>query len=97
MLQPTLYDPAGKTLTEKEKAGAGAGQAWITGVQSVYPRLREAGARLSAHGIAFFDATAVFNDHAEDIYSDLCHFREHGNEILADAIAQAFLAKALPR
>ncbi|MBK7644267.1 MAG: hypothetical protein IPJ19_14695 [Planctomycetes bacterium] len=96
VLQPTLHDTGSKTLTEREQAGSSAGEEWIAGVHAVYPRLREAGARLEQRGIAFYDASLVFQEHTEDIYVDLCHFREHGNEIFAEAIAREFLAR-LPK
>ncbi len=97
VLQPTLHDEGSKPLTETETKNAGSETEWIRGVHLVYPRLREAGRELAARGIAFFDATQVFRDHPEDVYIDVCHFREHGNEILAEAVAQAFLEKALRR
>jgi len=95
VLQPTLHDEGSKPLTDKERAGGGAEVDWIAGVKAVYPHLREAGARLATRGVPFFDASGVFKDHPEDIYIDVCHFREHGNEILAEAIAQAFLERIL--
>jgi hypothetical protein len=35
----------------------------------------------------------VFADHDEDVYIDACHFREHGNAILADPVARALIAE----
>jgi hypothetical protein len=97
VLQPTLHDEASKPLTDAERANSGAGAEWIAGVKTVYPHLRESGARLAARGVPFLDATGVFREHPEDVYVDVCHFREHGNEILAEAVAQAFLQSALRR
>jgi hypothetical protein len=37
----------------------------------------------------------VFQDHPEDVYYDVCHFRELGNELLATPVAEAVL-RALP-
>jgi hypothetical protein len=91
VLQPALPDPDTKPLTPKEIEGGTADPAWIEGVHLLYPRFRGAGARLRERGIAFLDATGVFRDHPEDVYVDVCHFEEHGNEILADAIAAALL------
>lgn len=91
VLQPALHDEGSKPLTEKEIAGATASEAWIRGVTRIYPRLRESGERLAARGFPFLDASRVFRDHPEDVYVDVCHFREHGNEILAAAVAEAFL------
>ena len=94
VLQPALPDPGTKPLTAKEIEGGQADPSWIAGVLELYPRLREAGARLAERGIAFHDATGVLRDHPEDVYTDVCHFGEHGNAILADAIAGALLDAA---
>jgi len=94
VLQPALPDPGTKPLTAGEIERGQADPSWIEGVQKLYPRLREAGERLAGRGIAFFDATGVLRDHPEDVYTDVCHFGEHGNEILADVIAGALLRAA---
>lgn len=94
VLQPTLLDEGSKPLTQKEIDGGTAVPAWGVGVRKLYPRMREAGPRLAERGIAFVDLSRVFQDHPEDIYYDVCHFQEHGNEILAVAMANA-LSKAL--
>jgi hypothetical protein len=93
VLQPALHDPGTKKLTPKEIETGTAGPAWIEGIHRDYPRMREAGRRLAARGIAFLDATGVFADHDEDVYIDACHFREHGNAILADPVARALIAE----
>lgn len=87
VLQPTLHDRGSKPLTDLEVAKAFAIPTWIEGVKQVYPSLREGGARLSARGVPFLDASLLFQDHPEDLYYDACHFGERGNEILADAVA----------
>lgn len=58
---------------------------------SSYPLLRQAGRELEERGVRFFDASGVFRDIEERIYNDACHFERRGNEILAEAIGQAFL------
>jgi hypothetical protein len=97
VLQPTLYDEGSKPLTKKEIEGAKAEPGWADGVPLVYPALREAGKRLSDRGVAFLDATGIFRDHPEDLYFDMCHFAERGNEILARAIAPELLAASTKR
>jgi hypothetical protein len=96
VLQPTLLDEGSKPLTQKEIDGGTAVPEWGVGVRKLYPRMREAGPKLAERGVAFFDMTRVFQDHPEDIYYDVCHFKERGNEILAVAVAEALL-KVLKR
>jgi hypothetical protein len=91
VLQPALPDPGTKPLTPKEIESSHPEPSWIEGVLKVYPSLRQAGERLKRRGIAFHDATGVFRDHPEDIYTDACHFGQLGNDLLADAIADALL------
>jgi len=93
VLQPALYDPGGRPPTANEREKAGGSADWMDGVRAVYPRLREAGQDLVARGVPFLDATGVFRGHDEDIYVDFCHFRERGNDLLADEIAAAFLRR----
>lgn len=97
VLQPTLHDEGSKPLTQKEIDGAGAVPAWIEGVRKLYPRLREAGPKLTERGVAFHDMTRVFQDHPEDVYYDVCHFGELGNEILAVAMAEELGKTLRPR
>jgi hypothetical protein len=91
VLQPTLHDKGSKPLTAKEIANSAADPDWVEGVAQLYSSMRAAGKRLAALGVHFLDASGVFRDHPEDIYYDLCHFKEHGNAILAAAIAEALL------
>ncbi len=97
VLQPTLHDRGSKPLTEKEiQTGVPPDPNWIVGIAHLYDPMREAGKRLAARGVPFCDATGTFRDHAEDIYVDTCHFKEHGNALLAAVVAKAFL-EALPK
>lgn len=96
VLQPTLLDKGSKPLTAKEIETGKADPSWSEGVRRLYPRFREQGRDFALRGIAFFDASGVFLDHKEDVYFDACHFAEHGNEILADAIG-AELLRVLPK
>jgi len=95
VLQPALDDAGSKPLTAQEIERGAAPPVWTSAVRRGYPLLREAGRRLAASGIPFFDASRVFSACADDLYLDSCHFNERGNRILAAAIADAFLA-ALP-
>jgi hypothetical protein len=96
VLQPTMHDRGSKPLTEVELQKDNAHQSWIDAIEPGYPVLRQAGQRLLAEGVHFFDGSAVFNDVEETLYFDACHFRASGNVLLAEAIAPALLA-VLPR
>jgi hypothetical protein len=96
VLQPTLHDTGSKPLTAKEVQNATIDPDWIAGVHAMYPQYRKAKKLLESRGIHFFDASQIFRDHPEDVYYDLCHFAEHGNEILGSAIGEE-LAKIDPR
>jgi hypothetical protein len=93
VLQPTLHDPGAKTATDEEKRVGGINDAWLRGVLLTYPLLRARGTELAAGGEHFVDATGVFRDVTNTIYVDNCHFREDGNRILADRIADELLAR----
>jgi hypothetical protein len=69
------------------------GPDWKRGVLEGYPLLRGAGAELAARGVPFLDASRTFADVRETLYFDACHFGPEGNRILAEAIAEAFLAR----
>ena len=92
VLQPTLFDEGSKPLTAAEIASSGTPELWIAGARTGYPLLRLAGGRLREAGVPFLDASLLFADVREDLYYDGCHFGTRGNEILADAIAEAFRA-----
>lgn len=93
VLQPTLHDPGAKVATKKEIEVGSIPDTWKRGIVLGYPRLRELGAELARNGENFVDATDVFRDVTKTIYIDNCHFREDGNVILADRIADEFLKK----
>ncbi len=93
VLQPTLHDAGSKPLTDEERATSKGPQVWIAAARVGYPRLRAAGAELRDAGVAFFDASAVFNDLQDPVYYDVCHFRRPGHELLAEAIAGAILSE----
>src|SRR5260221_669806 len=88
LLQPTLHDTGSKTLTQNEIDHSTMDPNWLEGVHFLYPIFRKMGKQLAARGENFFDASGIFRDHPEDVYYDICHFAEHGNEILGEAIAR---------
>ena len=96
VLQPTFGDAGSKPLTEKEKAIRFPTPAWEKGSREGYPLLREGGRKLAQDGIAFVDASRVFEHVEEDLYFDACHYVARGNEILSGTVAQAFRDQVLP-
>jgi hypothetical protein len=96
VLQPTLHDKGSKPLTANEIANGAADPDWVEGVARLYGPMRAEGKRLADLGIHFCDASGVFRDHPEDVYYDVCHFKEHGNAILAAAISDALLRAEQP-
>ena len=54
------------------------------------------GQMLRDTGVAFLDATMVFEDVPVTLYIDACHFIPDGQRILAEAIAAEFLATYEP-
>ncbi|MBI5362484.1 MAG: hypothetical protein HZA53_04840 [Planctomycetes bacterium] len=96
VLQPTIHDEGSKPLTPDELASADGPKPWMKGAKLGYPMLREAGRALLEDGVAFEDLSLLFRDFREPTYFDMCHFRGNGQELFADAIVKAFLAR-LPK
>ena len=92
VLQPTLHEEGSKPLTRKERRVGKASAAWRNAVRTGYPLLRTAGGELREEGVAFLDATQAFAAQAETLYQDPCHFSQEGQRILAERIAEGFLA-----
>jgi hypothetical protein len=90
-LQPTLHDTGSKPVTPKERRMGRASVTWREAVALGYPLMKEAGALLAGRGLAFFDATRVFDQVETTLYYDACHFVPEGHVILAEAIGAAFL------
>ncbi|MFN7971183.1 MAG: hypothetical protein U0166_02360 [Acidobacteriota bacterium] len=92
-LQPNL-NVGGKPLAAEEIALIGDGShPYRTHAIRGYPLLRAEGPRLLAAGVRFTDLTNVFEAVREPLYVDACcHLGPRGNELLADAIADAIVA-----
>lgn len=90
VLQPNQYVPGSKPLSPEERRIAFHPESpFRAAVESGHPRLRAAGERLAAKGVAFLDLTDVFADHTGSVYQDTCcHLNPAGNEIVARAIAE---------
>jgi hypothetical protein len=89
-LQPNQYVPGSKVLTARELSTAFAAQGrYRSAVETGYPHLVAAGARLAAAGVDFHDLTGVFGDVDETLYiDDCCHFNARGAELLALEMAR---------
>jgi len=97
VLQPTLHDVGSKKISEEERKNGKAIAEWRSAIRHGYPRLREEGAALAEQGFPFCDASLIFADVEETLYYDACHFSRAGNELLAHAIAAAFLRTLPPQ
>jgi hypothetical protein len=87
-LQPNQYggpkpmSPQERALAIDEKAPHAAL------IRDGYPRLRAAGERLRAAGVAWTDLTQIYAQVEEPLYEDsCCHVSEEGSRRMADAVA----------
>ena len=92
-LQPNQYLEGSKPLSEMESTRFHApGQCMGQSVNRLYPKMIAAGADMRTDGIAFHDLTQIFSDIPETLYSDVfCHLNDHGNQMLAEAVATAVI------
>ena len=88
-LQPNLNDPGSKPLSGAERALLATSAApYRTEVEAGYPRLRSAGTKLSADGVAFADLSGLYRAVTESLYVDACcHVSERGYDLVAMAVA----------
>lgn len=93
-LQPNQYVEGSKPMSPEERAlSRRADHPYAAGVREGYPRLARAGEGLRREGVRFVDLRFVFADEPRAVYEDdCCHVGELGNQILADAVADAILA-----
>lgn len=96
VLQPNQYVPGSKPLSESEKRIALSPTPGMAETTSQgYERLAQRIADIERAGIAFFDATMIFQNVVEDVYFDTCcHFNKLGNDILLDTV-MGFLEKTV--
>lgn len=92
-LQPTLHDRGSKPLTSEEVRVGGSDGHWIEGAREGYPKLREAAAELARDGVAIVDATKLFEEDAEAIYIDVCHYNQRGRDLVAKLLGDALAAR----
>ena len=90
ILQPDQYLEGSKRLSREEKRLAyNEKHIYRQPVIIGYPLLQARGRMLVKHHVNFFDATMVFANIKETIYTDdCCHFNRKGKQIMADYIIQ---------
>ena len=94
VLQPNQYVPYSKSIGTLEMSVAyHDNNCYASGVKGGYPELLRAGEKLQADGVDFHDLTRLFAAFADPIYVDACcHYNQKGNDLLAEAVAEALLA-----
>ncbi len=93
VLQPNQYVEGTRTLTDEERRKAFDPNHPYAGVAARgYPYLFEAADDVRKAGVDYFDATRVFADIDQPIYSDTCcHVNRRGKRIFADEVARHIL------
>jgi hypothetical protein len=94
VLQPNQYVPDSKPIGPEEQSVAIHDEdCYGLSVRQGYPELRREGEKLRAEGVDFHDLTRLFAAFSNPIYVDsCCHYNQEGNELMAEAVAEALLA-----
>lgn len=97
VLQPNQYVTGSKPLSAFEKQHAISPTPGMAETTSQgYERLARHIPDLEQAGIAFLDATMIFQNVTDDVYFDTCcHFNKRGNDILLDAIGEFLTGSAI--
>jgi hypothetical protein len=92
-LQPSQYVPGSKPMAPDERALAWReDHIYRPGVEKGYPRLRERGRALAAHGVRFEDLADVFASEPRATYrDDCCHLTRLGQSLVAERVTAAIL------
>jgi hypothetical protein len=93
VLQPNQYHQTGRRFGEAEqKIAFGGSSAYREGVIKGYPILLSKTPLLRAANENFFDATRIFDQTPEAVYSDnCCHYNQAGNQLFAEYIAKSIV------
>jgi hypothetical protein len=88
VLQPNQYY-SGRDFGEQEsKIALDENSFYASAARSGYPYLIVESDRLVDSGVAFLDATGLFDDEPQIVYEDTCcHFNQLGNDLFAQSIA----------
>ncbi len=89
VLQPNQYDSRHLSSHDESAEWLKSDSVKRPIVQAIYPLMRQRGSTLAAEGVELIDATGLFDQVAEPVYSDTCcHYNQRGNEILADLVVE---------
>jgi hypothetical protein len=91
VLQPTLLLEGSKPVSDVERSYT-IEPYFYPAVREGYPLLFEHSRELVRRGVSFADATRVFADVEETVFTDSCHLNAEGNRMLGALIADAFLS-----
>jgi hypothetical protein len=91
LLQPTLLEEGSKIMSPEEKELSIALPGWQDGVRYGYPAMRTLGETLKSKGVSFADATRLFRDDTDTLFTDACHMNQVGMQRLADEGARVLL------
>jgi hypothetical protein len=96
-LQPNQYFTTRPFAAEEASVALNNASPYKAFVEQGYPALAGTASKLTDAGVAFFDATRVFDRVDAPVYlDDCCHYTLRGNQTLADFIASSILATPGP-
>jgi hypothetical protein len=96
-LQPNQYFTTRRFEAAEASVALNDASPYKALVEEGYPVLGEAASALTDAGVAFFDATHVFDQVDAPMYmDDCCHYTLRGNQAFADFIAASILATPGP-
>jgi hypothetical protein len=96
-LQPNQYFTTRPFAAEEASVALNNASPYKAFVEEGYPALAGAASKLTDAGVAFFDATHVFDRVNAPVYlDDCCHYTLRGNQTFAEFIAASILATPGP-
>lgn len=97
VLQPNQYFTTRRFGSAEAAIAINNASPYKTSIEEGYPALMAAAPALTDAGVAFVDATSVFDRLDAAVYmDDCCHYTLEGNRALADLIAASILATPGP-
>ena len=94
-LQPNQYVPNSKQFSAEERSLPNFPRStYATIVAKGYPLLKRRGETLTRNGVSFHDATMVFADRTDTIYTDdCCHYNSDGYRTVAEYVVNRIRAE----